>query len=710
MSLRLHLTIRVALLAVVLSSCVGTPRPTVEETQAYDEAVALESTDPKEASRRLEAFLKQHQRSSLAESAAARRARLAQGEGDRTKAVFWLRWLVENHPKGQLSDSARVELARLSYQAGDSETAHWAIEDVRVRRLTDEQKRTFYRMRAELADDRVERVRWLATARVAAIDAAVQEQSLELIDAEIQQVVDALSALELLRAADMLGSDPPAGRVALRLAELHMDAGDYDAAQDELRTASRLHIGEAERLLSEELSMRMDLYESGRGIDELLPHFERLAEQRLPSTEGAAGALGVVLPLSGPYARYGEESLRGVLLAAGVFDAIEPSDSIDWEQLSSERAAPGARGSGTGGGGKETERRVRVLIRDSGGEPGRASAAVRALAEEEDVVAIVGPLRAKESEAAARAAEEAEIPLIALTTREEVPRDRPNVFRLRTTPADELRYLVDYAFEQQGARRFAVLYPDDGYGRGMRDHFWRMVEDRDGFVVAVSSYDPNATDFGDAIQRMIGYELLTRSERGALVEREAFLRRGRRLPSEHAALAREIADGLIGPESEPLPPIVDFDALFIPDAYGKIGLIAPQLAFNGLVGVQLLGPGDWYHPDLFEIAQEHVSGAVISALFDPNSRFPFVATFVDDYRAAFAREPDAYSAHAYDAANLVLVQLAKGRHSREDIRKGILRTQSYPGASGVISLSPDGNARKRPFLLRVKGSQMEPLD
>ena len=61
MSLRLHLTIRVALLAVVLSSCVGTPRPTVEETQAYDEAVALESTDPKEASRRLEAFLKQHQ-------------------------------------------------------------------------------------------------------------------------------------------------------------------------------------------------------------------------------------------------------------------------------------------------------------------------------------------------------------------------------------------------------------------------------------------------------------------------------------------------------------------------------------------------------------------------------------------------------------------------------------------------------------------------
>jgi ABC-type branched-subunit amino acid transport system substrate-binding protein/predicted negative regulator of RcsB-dependent stress response len=709
MSFRLHLAIRVALLAVFLSSCVGTPRPTVEEIQQYDEAVALESSDPKEASRRLEAFLKEHQRSALAEAAAARRARIAQDAGDRAKAVFWLRWLVENHPRGEHSDSARVQLTRLSYQAGDLETAYWAIDDVRVRRLTGAQKRTYYRMRAELAEDRVERVRWLATARVAAIDAEVQEQSLELIDAEIQQVVDALSALELLRAADMLGSDPPAGRVALRLAELHMDAGDYDAAAGELRTGSRLQIGENERLLLEELSMRMDLYESGRGIDELLPHFESLAEQRLPSTQGAVGVLGVVLPLSGPYASYGEESLRGVLLAAGVFDATLPSDSIDWQQEPKQRGAPTGR-AGEAGRGEPPAGRIRVLIRDSGGDPARASAAVRALADEDDVVAIVGPLRSGESEAAARAAEDAEIPLIALTTREDVPRDRPNVFRLRTTPADELRYLVDYAFEKQGARRFAVLYPEDGYGRGMRDHFWRMVEDRDGFVVGVSSYDPNATDFGDAIRRMIGFELLTRSERGALAEREAFLRRSRRLPTEHAALAREIAADLIGPESELLPPIVDFDALFIPDGYGKIGLIAPQLAFNGLVGVQLLGPGEWNHPDLIAIAQEHVSGAVISALFDPNSRFPFVATFVDDYRAAFGTEPDAYSAHAYDAANLVLVQLAKGRQTREDVRKGILRTQSYPGASGVISLSPDGNARKRPFLLRVNGSQMEALD
>ena len=144
--------------------------------------------------------------------------------------------------------------------------------------------------------------------------------------------------------------------------------------------------------------------------------------------------------------------------------------------------------------------------------------------------------------------------------------------------------------------------------------------------------------------------------------------------------------------------------------YEQIGLLAPQLAFHELTGVQLLGVSDWYHPELIEIAQEHVSGAVISALFDPNSRFGFVSDFVEAYRDTFASEPDAFSAHSFDAANLVLVQLARGFESRNEVRKGLLRMHAYPGASGVTSVRPDGNARKRPFLLQIKGSKILPLD
>ena len=167
---------------------------------------------------------------------------------------------------------------------------------------------------------------------------------------------------------------------------------------------------------------------------------------------------------------------------------------------------------------------------------------------------------------------------------------------------------------------------------------------------------------------------------------------------------------MIGPEGERLPPIVDFDALFIPDDYEQLKGLLPQLAFNELTGVQLLGAGNWNNAELIDIAQEHVSGAVISARFDSNSRFPFVAGFVAAYRDTFDADPDAFSAHAWDAANLVLVQLARGMDTREAVREGILRTQAYPGASGVTSVNPDGNAKKRPFLLQVRGRRIVSLD
>jgi hypothetical protein len=56
------------------------------------------------------------------------------------------------------------------------------------------------------------------------------------------------------------------------------------------------------------------------------------------------------------------------------------------------------------------------------------------------------------------------------------------------------------------------------------------------------------------------------------------------------------------------------------------------------------------------------------------------------------------------------VQLAAGRNARDDVRDGVLRTQGYPGVSGVTSFLPDGNARKRPFLLGVKRGQFISLD
>jgi len=386
----------------------------------------------------------------------------------------------------------------------------------------------------------------------------------------------------------------------------------------------------------------------------------------------------VVLPLSGPFARFGEASLRGVMLAAGVFDG------------------EGAR--------------VRLLVRDSRGVPAAAAAAVAELAADPDVRAIVGPLLSDAAEAAAAVAEPAGVPLVTLTPREGVAPGSGYVFRLALTPRSEVAALADYVVRELGVGRVAILYPRDPYGQGLKDLFWDAMEERGVRITGVASYEPGATDFAEPIRRLVGYLLLGDGEKEALRRRASIADRAKRLPPAQGARLREEAAKITGPGGEPLPPIVDFDALFIADGHENAELIAPQLAFHQVGPVRLLGPSGWNHPDLLAIGGRHVEGAVFAESFFAESRFPFVSVFSERHRATFAQEPDVLAAQAFDAANLVLVQLARGLTSRSEVREGLLSVRAYPGVSGVTSVLPDGNARKRPFLLGVRGGHIVSLD
>jgi len=711
-------------LALAVQGCagVGGPEPAVtpEEQRAYDGAVATIASEPEATEMALENFLRDHGHSALADDAAEKLAQLALQRSDVERAVFWFNWVLRHYGRGGRADAVRLNLSRLELERGRRDAADRALRGLRYRRLSNEQKRVAYRLRVDLAEGSVEKLRWLEQVRALTVKTSRDERSLLPVDAEIDALLAGMSRKQLERAMDQLGGRIPAGRASLYAAAADMDVGDWERAAEDLAAIEDFELTPADRELLERLTQRHQFHERAPGLEVPLPSFAEVARKPPPVTQGAVGTIGVVLPLSGTYARFGEESLRGVLLAARIFEPQQlewGEDAVQADELG--RLPPVDAGYGSFGQEEppdiasaplEQVGELRIAVRDSAGDPERAARAVRELARDENAVAIIGPLLFRESEAAARVAEEEEIPLLCLTSREEVSRDRPYVLRLRTTPEDELGFLVAYASEQLGAERFAVLYPDDNYGRGMRNRFWQAVEERGGYVVAAAGYDPVATDFAEPIRRMIGYQLLTADEQKALAERDLFLRRGRRLPRASAVLVPELAARISGPDGEPLPPIVDFDALFIPDSHDKIVLIAPQLAFHELTGVQLLGSDGWNHPDLLEIAREHVSGAVISALFDANSPVSFVARFVDDYIATFGVSPNVYSAHGFDAVNLVLVQLAAGVEGSSELRDAVLQTRGYPGVSGVTTLLPDGNARKRPFLLEVRRRGIAPLD
>ncbi len=665
---------RLAVITVVvalLGACAGFERisrapATEEERGAFAAAMASVESDPDVAVQRLASFVETWPNSPLAADAAMELASLELARGDREGALAHYTFVIREHPDGDRLDAARVYAAEIELARGNAGDAARIMGRTREDRLSPEEKRRAYRVYADVLSDPVARLRWLAKLRAAEPD----PDAISLIDVEIDEITRSLDARGLARAARQIDQEIPAARIRITRAERALDADDLDEARRALERASKLPIAPQYASRLRAASDRLRMREEGPPDLADLPTFAEVRGREVPPTADAVGTIGVVLPLSGRFAHFGEQSLQGILLATGVFGEENAS--------------------------------VRVAIRDSAGRPERAAAAVRDLARDERVVAIVGPLLAGECESAARAADDEGIPLVTLTARPEVARDRPHVFRVRTMPQEEVQTLVDHSMRDLGALTFAILYPRDVYGRGLRDLFWDAVEARGGEIVGVASYEPDATDFADPIRRLVGYVLLTDEEKELIKERDVMRRRARRLPPEEARALRDEALALTGPDDEPLPPIVDFDALFIPESHEKVVLIAPQLAFHEVTGTRLLGPNDWYDGDLLAIARKHVEGALLTAQFFPESTLPFVQSFARDFESAFERPPDALAAQGFDAANLVLVQLADRRDTRASVRDGILTVQAYPGVTGILSMRADGNAHKRPFLLEIE--------
>lgn len=709
----------------------GPLRVATDAEQAdYDAAIAPLAVQPVKpantaaAQKNLEAYLRENPASPLADDAAWALHEIAERQGNYGQARHWLDVILSDYPNEDRSDAARLKLASAAVQAGELEEGRNLVRRVRVSRLDDAQRLEILRLQVALSRDPVERLGHLGRLRgelerhatPPGEDAKTAargdvDRELRRVDGEIALILRGMSAEQLDRAAAGIKKGVPAAAIRIEVAERALDADDLDRAKHELDDADRqtLRPADAERLaeLRQLLALRAELAESGGG----LPTFADVAGRALPDPSGAEGSIGVVLPLSGRLGAYGRSALQGILLATGVFER-EPmytADGIAIDTLPSVAAGPGGAMLSESAKSRLSQG-VRIVVRDSGGDPGRAAAAVRSLARDEDVRAIVGPIFSGECEAAVKAADQANVPILTLSNREEVARHSPWGFRLRTTAHDEVAFLVDYAWNELGARRFAVLYPKNRYGRGMREEYWNDVLERGGIMTAVSSYDPSSTDYADAIRRMVGWELITRNEREMLAARERIMRRARRLEPEEAALLREDIYRLIGPDAEVLPPVVDFDVLFIPDSHKRIEMLAPQLAYHEVNGVRLLGSSDWNDPDLVRIARNHVAGSVISTPFFVDSRFPFVTGFVDEWNGRFPDGPDVFGALGYDAANLLMLQLAGGTGRRDEVRDGLLRVRGYPGVSGVTTMQPDGNARRRPYLLEVKGSRIVGLD
>jgi len=364
--------------------------------------------------------------------------------------------------------------------------------------------------------------------------------------------------------------------------------------------------------------------------------------------------IGCALPLSGPFEPYGTRVLNGILLALKAFD-------------------PEMR-----------EKMPRLIIRDTESSPETSERVIRELAENEHALAVIGPLGSDSASAAAQAAQELGVPIVVMSQVDGVTEIGPFVFRNSLTPSMQVISLIRYVALMHGVGRFAVLYPDNEFGWRMLKSFQDEIRAQNKQVTAQESYDPNTSDFSIPVRRVIG------EERWARYARE--LER-----SKHKEMKPELK--------------LDFDALFIPDDYRKMLLIAPQLAFHDAENVVLMGTNLWNSPILAETIGQHLKKAVFVADYYCREEDEQAKSFEMEYERAYGKKPDFFAALGYDTMNILASLLTDGlAEDRTALRDRLAGLRNFSGLTGYTSFSPGGEAEKQLQLLTVKGKQIVPVE
>jgi ABC-type branched-subunit amino acid transport system substrate-binding protein len=207
-----------------------------------------------------------------------------------------------------------------------------------------------------------------------------------------------------------------------------------------------------------------------------------LQSLQVKSTVNKTWRIGVLVPTTGRFKTFGESVLDGVLLAA--------------EQ---------AEQSG------ETHKMVSVVVRDTAGNPDKATKVFQDLTADDSLDAVVGPVLPTEFSVVGPMANQAKIALICPSD----PRDGlstlgPYLFSNSMTNEMQGRAMAKYAIKNLGFKRFGILAPDDSdsnnYGNTLAQAFSDAVKADGGTIASIQTYPSNSTDFREQLVALGGQD------------------------------------------------------------------------------------------------------------------------------------------------------------------------------------------------------------
>ena len=366
-------------------------------------------------------------------------------------------------------------------------------------------------------------------------------------------------------------------------------------------------------------------------------------------TSQPALTVGVLLPLTGPYAKYGQALLDGAVLASDA--ARKKGIPID------------------------------LQVFDSKADHVTAARAALAMADE-GVDVVFGPLLSDVSATVASALACRRIPLLVpAATQAGFTELSPYCFQMSVNTVTIGRGLAQYAV-RRGMKRMAVFAPTTLDEMTMAESFAAEAVRLGAPAPIVEKFRPDETDFTTVIKD------LKRIIAG---------------PPSDSAVYITINGDTLKPGEEP----VALDGIFTPATPAQLNLLIPQLDFNKVQG-DYLGSDDWDNETVRRL-DEHI---IHTPVFYSSAAAARMSKAFDSlsivYSAKFVGKPDRLTALGYDAINILANAWKKGSRGPADIYQYLENVKAYAGASGKITFGRSRSNLELP-LFTIQRSAVVPL-
>ncbi|MDI9471437.1 MAG: ABC transporter substrate-binding protein [Tissierellia bacterium] len=310
-------------------------------------------------------------------------------------------------------------------------------------------------------------------------------------------------------------------------------------------------------------------------------------------------------------------------------------------------------------------KKITLVTYDNKSDHAEATTLANRMMTQDGVLAAIGPATSGAFKATIPVAEKNQIPVVSgSATADDVTVDAQGLkeyaFRICFSDSYQGTAMADFALNTLNAKKAVIIMDSSSdYGKGLAKNFKEQFEKNGGTVVAEEAYVAKDTEFNAILTKVKGAE---------------------------------------------------FDVIFIPGYYEEAGLIIKQARAQG-IDAPVLGADGFDSPVLLELAgAEALNDVYFSNHYSSLDQDPLVLKFIEDFKAKYDKEPDAFNALGYDAMNFVADAVARAEKlDGTSIKDALASTENFAGVTGSFSIDENHNPVKSIVVIGLKNGVQDTI-